>query len=373
MVASESSAKLTIACDVVPTTRFDAVRNRLRAGVVIPAHPLALTADRRLDERRQRALSRYYLASGAGGLAVGVHTTQFAVHEPKVGLLRPVWELAAEELNRAERAGAAPAVRVAGICGPTKQAVAEAGLAVSLGYEFGLLRLAAFAGRPLAEAINHCRAVSEIITLFGFYLQPRVGGIDLPAEFWREFCSIDNVAAIKVAAFDRYKTLDVVRAVAESGRREIALYTGNDDNIVADLLTLFRFQRGAETVELGFVGGLLGQWAVWTSKAVTLLEACRGARAGSGYAVAELLTLGAALTDANAAVFDAANDFRGCLAGIHEVLRRQGLLAGTWCLEEREQLSAGQSEAIARVQRLYPELQDDEFVAERLGEWLGGA
>ncbi len=324
------------------------LRERLLKGLVIPAHPLALTADRKLDERRQRALSRYYLAAGAGGLAVGVHTTQFAIREPEVGLYRPVLELAAAEMR-----GTA-AVRIAGICGATVQAVREAELAASLGYECGLLSLAALRDASTAELVAHAREVAAVIPVMGFYLQPDVGGLVLPYEFWREFVEIPNVVAIKVAPFNRYRTLDVVRAVRESGRAgDVALYTGNDDNIVVDLLN-------------GFSGGLLGHWAVWTRRAVALLERVKQ----STGVPPDLLELADQTTDANAALFDAANGFRGCIAGLHEILVRQGLLAGRWCLDPDEALSPGQMGEIDRVCGAYPWLNDDEFVRANLDSWL---
>jgi dihydrodipicolinate synthase/N-acetylneuraminate lyase len=324
-------------------------RERLREGAVIPAHPLALTAERKLDERRQRALTRYYLAAGAGGVAVGVHTTQFEIREH--GLLAPVLELAMEELRRAE------SIRVAGIVGKTAQAVKEAELAARLGYHAGLLSLSAMASASVAELLEHARAVAAVIPLFGFYLQPAVGGRVLPYEFWRAFAEIENVVAIKIAPFNRYQTIDVMRAVAESGR-EIALYTGNDDNILLDLLTPYRF--GDKTLRI--VGGLLGHWAVWTRRAVELLGGLSELNDG--------LTLAIEITDSNAAFFDAANGFRGCIAGIHEVLRRQGLLAGRWCLNPGEELSMGQMEEIDRVYRAYPHLNDDSFVREHIDEWM---
>ncbi len=335
-------------------------RERLRAGVVIPAHPLALTAERKLDERRQRALTRYYVAAGAGGVAVGVHTTQFGIRDPRVGLLRPVLELAIEELRGRE------VVKVAGVCGATGQAVREAELAASLGYDAALASLGALSERPVEELIEHIRAVAAVMPVFGFYLQPAVGGRVLPYGFWRRFAEIDNVAAVKIAPFNRYQTLEVVRAVAESGRGgEIALYTGNDDNIVVDLLTGFEF--GGRRLRI--CGGLLGQWAVWTRRAVELLERIHAAGEEAPIPQ-EWLTLAAQLTDANGALFDAANGFRGCIAGIHEVLRRQGLLAGCWCLDPEEGLSPGQAEEIDRVCRAYPHLSDDDFVREHLDEWL---
>jgi dihydrodipicolinate synthase/N-acetylneuraminate lyase len=334
---------------------------------VIPALPLALTAERRLDERRQRALCRYYLAAGAGGIAAGVHTTQFAIREPRHGLFRPVLELVAEELRRApaER----PRVWIGGVCGPTAQAVAEAALLRDLGYHAALLSLAGV-GHNDEDRLAHCRAVGDVIPLVGFYLQRAVGGPELSYRFWREFVATDAVVAIKIAPFDRYRTVDVVRAVAESGREDVALYTGNDDNIVLELLTPYRFRVGGRPVERRIVGGLLGQWAVWTRRAVELLDACHAAVGQGGAVPAELMRLAVPLTDANAAVFDVANGFAGCIAGVHEVLRRQGLLAGTWCLDPSETLSPGQADELDRVCRAYPDLTDDEFVARHRDEWL---
>jgi dihydrodipicolinate synthase/N-acetylneuraminate lyase len=340
----------------------------LRRGLVIPAHPLALNAARRLDERRQTALTRYYCASGAGGVAVGVHTTQFAIREPAVGLLRPVLALAMDVLRAHAADGGTPLVAIAGVCGPTAQAVAEAGLARGLGYDAGLLSLAALRDATNAELLAHCRRVAEVIPVFGFYLQPAVGGRVLDHAFWRSFLEIEGVIAIKVAPFDRYRTLEVARALAASGRADVALYTGNDDSIVADLLTDFPAGTpGGEPVR--FAGGLLGQWSVWTRSAVRTLEAVKACRA-SGAGARELLATGAALTDANAALFDARNAFAGCIAGLHEILRRQGLLEGRWCLDPREDLSPGQLEEIDRVLAAYPGLTDDAFVAEHRERWL---
>ena len=331
------------------------LRDQLSSGLVIPAHPLALNPKRRLDERRQRALTRYYLAAGAGGIAVGVHTTQFAIRE--YGLLRPVLELAAEETR------VAGIVKVAGVCGKRKQAVAEAQLARDVGYEVALLSLGSLKNESIAQLLEHSRTIASIIPVMGFYLQPAVGGRSLPYEFWRHFVEIENVVAIKIAPFNRYRTIDVVRAVAESGRaHEIALYTGNDDNILNDLL--MPFDLGGKRMRI--VGGLLGHWAIWTKTAVAQLQTVKAAPNDSF----DILALGARMTDANAAVFDAANQFRGCIPGIHEILRRQGLLAGRWCLDESEDLSPGQLGEIDRVCKSYPDLQDDTFVKEHLDEWL---
>lgn len=342
--------------------------SRLRAvlleGQVIPAHPLALTAGRRLDERRQVALTRYYCDAGAGGAAVGVHTTQFAIRS--AGLLEPVLRLAAGVLREREAARGRRLVKVAGVVGSTAQAVAEAGLARDLGYDLGLLSLGALREATTDELLAHCRRVADVLPLFGFYLQPAVGGRVLDEGFWRGFLEIGPVAAIKVAPFNRYHTLDVARALAASGRSgEVALYTGNDDAIVADLLS--RFDLGSPPVR--FAGGLLGQWAVWTRRAVELLQEVKECRR-TGQGAFDLLALGQQLTDANAALFDARHGFGGCIAGIHEVLRRQGLLGGRWCLDPREDLSPGQAGEIDRVLGAYPHLCDDEFVAENLARWL---
>ena len=349
---------------------IDDLRGHLLDGLVIPAHPLALDARRRLDERHQAALTRYYRASGAGGLAVGVHTTQFAIRDPKMGLFEPVLALAADIAREPMSNRRAP-VLVAGICGDGGQARREAEIASRLGYDAGLVSLAALKDASDAELVAHCRAIADIIPVFGFYLQPAVGGVPLGYEFWRAFFEIPNVVAVKAAPFNRYQTLDVVRALAESGRRgEIALYTGNDDNIVADLLAEFRVGTDSGISSLHFAGGLLGQWAVWTSRAAALLEivkSCRGTNLNSAY---DILAEAAALTDANAALFDVRHAFAGCIAGLHEVLRRQGLMAGRWCLDPDEDLSPGQLEEIDRVSRAYPQLQDDGFVAGHLNEWL---
>ena len=343
----------------------------LRRGLVLPALPLALTAERRLDEGRQRGLCRYYLAAGAGGLAVGVHTTQFAIREPQHGLFGPLLSLAAEEIARHESAAGAALLRIAGICGSTRQAVAEAELARTLGYHTGLLSLSALRNADDVSRLAHCRVVAEMLPIIGFYLQPVVGGCLLSYRFWRQFLEIERVVAIKIAPFNRYQTLDVVRAVAESGREDVALYTGNDDHIVLDLLTPYRFSVAGRIVERRLVGGLLGQWAVWTRKAVELLNECHAVVSSGGPVPVDLLRKAVELTDANAAVFDAANGFGGCIAGIHEVLRQQGLLQGIWCLDPKETLGPGQAAEIERVCRAYPHLQDDAFVAEHRETWFG--
>lgn len=337
--------------------------------MVIPAHPLALTPRRTLDERRQRALTRYYVDAGAGGIAVGVHTTQFAIREPRHGLLRPVLELAATAAREWTAPSGRPLALIAGVCGETRQAVQEAGLAASLGYHAGLVSLAALSDAPDKALVRHCRTVAEVLPVMGFYLQPAVGGRPLGFRFWRELAEIPGIVAIKIAPFNRYATIDVVRAVAEAGRDDIALYTGNDDSIVIDLLTPFACETGGGLVERRIVGGLLGQWAVWTRAAVELLERARHAATRADLP-RDWLRLAAALTDANGAIFDARHAFAGSVPGIHEILRRQGLLRGVWCLDPKERLSPGQSAEIDRVLRSYPELRDDAFVAEHLDRWL---
>jgi dihydrodipicolinate synthase/N-acetylneuraminate lyase len=337
----------------------------LRRGTVIPAHLLALDAARRLDVRRQRALTRYYLDAGAGGIAVGVHATQFAIRD--AGLYEPVLRLAVETVAAwAKR----PIVLVAGLAGPTVQARAEAEIARALGYHAGLLSLGALRGAGEDELVAHCLAVSRVMPLVGFYLQPAVGGIELAAEFWRRFAEIDNVVAIKVAPFNRYRTLDVVKGVvAAAAETRVTLYTGNDDHIVPDLVTPFVVRRGGADVTVRIKGGLLGHWSVWTRSAVELLERLHAA-IERGPLDPQLLALDAKVTDANAAFFDVANGFRGCIAGCHEVLRRQGLFDGTWCLDPAESLSPGQAEEIARVMAAYPEFDDTPFVHANLERWL---
>ena len=417
-----------------------AIHQALLRGLVIPACPLALNAQRRFDERRQRALVRYYLAAGAGGLAVAVHTTQFAIRDPKIGLFKPVLELAAAELgllssgpkatppitpptpNPSQEGSARPSPRrdvpsreenrrssapgqfpslegsgvglsapfpsssasgihstrtgpligIAGVCGQTRQAVAEATLIREFGFHAALLNLGALKDTTEDQLLAHCRAMAEIIPLFGFYLQPAAGGLILPYSFWRRFAEIENVLAVKIAPFNRYQTLDVIRAVAEAGRDNIALYTGNDDNIVMDLLTPYRFRVGDQVIERRIVGGLLGHWAVWTKTAVELLAECRRVATTRTPLLMDLLRRAVEVTDANAAFFDAANGYAGCIPGIHEVLRRQGLLEGIWCLDPNETLSPGQAREIDRVYLAYPELNDDAFVSAHREEWMSG-
>jgi hypothetical protein len=341
----------------------------LRRGSAIPAHLLALTGERKLDTRRQRAMTRYYLDAGAGGVAVGVHSTQFAIRE--VGLYEPVLELAMQTAREwTPIGGKRPLFMVAGLAGRTEQAVREARIAQQLGYHAGLLSLAAMKGASDDELIAHCRAVAEAIPVVGFYLQPAVGGIALPASFWRRFAEIENVIAIKMAPFNRYRTLDVIRGVINARAEErVTLYTGNDDHIVLDLAVPFTFMRDGQPVTVRIKGGLLGHWSVWTKRAVELLDRIHAA-VGKGAVTPELLALDSQVTDCNAALFDVAHDFHGCIAGCHEVLRRQGLLQGTWCLDPAEGLSEGQASELSRVMRDYPHLVDDDFVAAHRERWL---
>ncbi|GGM93394.1 dihydrodipicolinate synthetase [Dyadobacter beijingensis] len=340
----------------------EAIKKLLFEGTVIPAHPLALTKELQLDEQKQRGLTRYYMASGAGGVAIGVHTTQFEIRDPEVNLFEKVLAITSDEIDRA--ALSRPFIKVAGICGLTEQALKEAEIAVRYGYDLGLVSMAAFRTQPEAEIIEHVKKVAAVIPVFGFYLQAAIGGRVFSYDFWQQFAEIPNVFAIKIAAFNRYQTLDVVRAVAHSGRRdEIALYTGNDDNIVADLLTPYRFEIDGKSIEKRFVGGLLGHWAVWTEKAVELLVAVKHTLATNYADIDVMLSTNIAVTDMNAAIFDPANAFHGCITGVHEVLRRQGLMEGIWTLNPKETLSPGQFEEITRVIEAYPNLVDDAFVA----------
>ncbi|WP_053365846.1 dihydrodipicolinate synthase family protein [Bacillus sp. FJAT-27245] len=346
----------------------EAVKKKLHSGTVIPAHPLALTEDRQLDEAGQRALTRYYIDAGVGGIAVGVHTTQFEIRDPEFNLYKKVLSIAIEETKRANVPD--DFIKVAGICGPTQQAVEEAKFSKELGYDLGLLSMGGLNDLTEDEIIERAEKVAEIIPLFGFYLQPAVGGRIFSYDFWFRFASIPNVHAIKIAPFDRYYTIDVVRAVCHSPRsEEIALYTGNDDNIINDLVTAFRFNIGGKIVEKRIVGGLLGHWSVWTQKVVEMFDELKRLRDGNAIP-AEILTLGQEVTDANAAIFDSRHSFKGSIAGINEILTRQGLLKGNWCLLDRESLSPGQAEELDRIYASYPHLNDDEFVKANLSKWF---
>lgn len=350
----------------------DSVAAALRQGTVIPAHPLALTDKRRLDERHQRALTRYYLDAGAGGLAVGVHITEFAIHDPGVGLYRPVLELAMETARTWQPGprGTRNPVMIAGIIGRTEQAVREAELVRALGYHAGLLGLGALKDADDAELVRHARRVAAVLPIVGFYLQPSVGGRILSERFWRELAEIPNLLAIKIAPFNRYYTLAVVRAVAAAGRAgEVALYTGNDDSIIIDLLTDYEVNLAGKIIRLGMVGGLLGHWAYWTGSAVEQLGRVRQAKA-EGLVPAELLTLAAQVTESNEAVFDPQNSFRGCISGILYVLHSNGLAAGVYPLGKQERLSPGQAEKIDRVTAAYFHLTDSSFVEKNLDRWL---
>lgn len=344
------------------------IKELLHKGTVIPAHPLALTSERKLDERHQRVLTRYYIDAGAGGVAVGVHTTQFEIRDPEFALFEKVLTIAMEEIETAQIQDSF--IKIAGICGPVEQAIQEAKFSKEIGYDMGLLSMGGLNDLSEDELISRTERVAEIIPVFGFYLQPSVGGRIFSYDFWRRFADIPNVYGIKIAPFNRYHSFDVVRAVCNSKRNEeIALYTGNDDNIINDLLTTYRIKTGDRIAEKKIVGGLLGHWSVWTKRVVDLFEEIMLIR-NADSVPSELLTLGQEITDANAAFFDPKNGFKGSIAGINEVLARQGLLQGNWCLMEKEKLSPGQSEEIDRVYANYPHLHDDEFVKENLNKWL---
>jgi len=351
-------------------TRHELALKKLHEGTVIPANPLALDENRKFDEKRQRALVRYYLDAGVGGLAVAVHTTQFEIREPKYNLLEPVLKVAVDEARAFEAANNETVVMIAGACGPKEQAVREAELAKSLGYDAVLLSPGGLNALSEDEMIERTEAVAKIMPVIGFYLQPSVGGRIFSYNYWERICAIDNVVAIKAAPFNRYCTLDVVRAAALSKRSdEIALYTGNDDNIVIDLVSNYRFEVDGKVYEKRFIGGLLGHWSVWTKKAVELYNKCKALH-GCETIPADVLKLANEVTDTNAVFFDFANGFKGCIAGLHEVLRRQGLMKGIWCLNPDETLSPGQSEEIDRIYKMYPHLSDDDFVKANLDKWL---
>ena len=360
---------------------------KLAAGTVIPAHPLALDKNKKLVEKYQRALSRYYLAAGAGGLAVGVHTTQFEIRKPDIGLFEPVLRIVSEEIKEFEKKEKKTIIKIAGVCGPVKQAVKEAEIARDLGYDVVLLSPGGLDDLTEKEMIARTRRVANILPVMGFYLQTAVGGRKFSNDYWAKICELKNLVAIKCAPFNRYQTIDVVRAVAFSSRsEEIALYTGNDDSIIIDLLTQFKFRKNGQIYQKEFVGGLLGQWAVWTRRAVEMFKELKTVSEngkkenmvdeniiGKNIIPSEYIALAVQLTDANAAIFDAANNFKGCIAGIHEVLHRQGLLPGIWCLEDEEVLSSGQKEEIDRVYEMYPDLNDDRFVIENRALFFVGA
>lgn len=342
--------------------------NLLHDGAFIPAHPLALTEDKQLDETYQRALTRYYIDAGVDGVAIGVHTTQFEIRDPKIDLYEKVLRIAMEEINT--HGLQKPFLKVAGICGDTEQAINEAELAKELGYHLGLLSFGGLNHWSEEDLLKHTEKVAQTIPIFGFYLQPAVGGRELSFEFWKRFAEIPNIHAIKIAPFNRYKTLDVVRAVSHASRNaDIALYTGNDDNIVVDLLSEYEIKVGTRTVNKQIVGGMLGHWAVWTKNAVEMFRQIKKVR-NSNENIRPYLTLANEVTDANAVFFDTANDFKGCIAGINEVLARQGLMKGNWCLLDNERLSPNQTREIDRVYKEYPHLNDDQFIQENLQKWI---
>lgn len=347
--------------------------SKFRSGTVIPAQPLALNKNRKLDPKRIRALVRYYIDAGVGGMAVGVHTTQFEIREPGIDLFKPVLQMVSETMDAYSLKQGKSIIKIAGVCGNTAQAVKEATFAGRAGYHACLLSLASLAKENVDTLVQHCRAVAEVMPVVGFYLQPSVGGRILPYSFWRKFAEIENILGIKIAPFNRYQTFDVVRAICEAGReKEITLYTGNDDHIILDLLSEIRVATSHGLKKIRIVGGLLGHWAVWTKKAVELLSEVHQITNSGNAIPAEMLSRAIEVTDTNAAFFDSANSFHGCIPGIHEVLKRQGLLEGTWCLDPKLDLSPGQKEEIDRIYRSYPNLNDDDFVKQNLDQWLAG-
>lgn len=351
--------------------KTDNILNQIAKGIVIPAAPLALKGNRAFDERRQRALIRYYLEAGVGGVAVGMHFTQFEIRLPGINLFEPVLRTCSGVIDRYTEETGRPVAKLAGICGHTKQAVKEAVLARELGYDLGVVSMTAFRGAQTGEMIHHLRELAGIIPLFGFYLLTGVGGIVLPYDFWRQLAELENIIGIKIAPFNRYQTLDVVRAVAEAGKEnDIVLYTGNDDSIIHDLITPFKYKVGDSCKTVRIRGGLLGHWAFWTKKAVELLEEIHGITNSGDVIPAELLTRAAQITDVNAAVFDACHTFAGSIPGVNEILRRQGLFEGIWTLKPEEGLSPGQREEIDRVYESYPHLNDDQFVRENIDRWM---
>jgi dihydrodipicolinate synthase/N-acetylneuraminate lyase len=344
---------------------------RFKEGFVIPAQPLALDEKRKFMPRNQRALCRYYIDAGAGGIAVAVHSTQFEIRSPDIRLFEPVLSMTAQFIDEYAAARKKEILKIAGVCGKTRQALSEAEFAVNNNYQACLLSLAAMKDESISGMIKHIKEVSRIMPIIGFYLQSSVGGKVLPYEFWRKFFDIENIIAVKIAPFNRYRTFDVVRALCESGReKDVVLYTGNDDNIIADLLTEYRIVSSKGTKRVRIKGGLLGHWCVWTRKAVEQLEEIHKTIANGDSIPGSLLTKGIEVTDANAAFFDTANNFAGCIPGIHEVLRRQGLLKGIWCLNTHEKLSPGQKEEIDRVYKSYPHLNDDDFVRKNIEKWM---
>ncbi|SEM86795.1 Dihydrodipicolinate synthetase family protein [Paenisporosarcina quisquiliarum] len=340
------------------------LQKHLQDGAFIPAHPLALTSDKQLDEYAQRRLTRYYIEAGVGGIAVGVHTTQFEIRDPKFNLYEIVLRLAMEEVEKAQLQR--PFLKIAGVCGGTEQALEETKIAKALGYDMVLLSNGGLHQYSEDDLIERTKVVANELPVFGFYLQPAVGGRIFSYEFWEEFASVDNVVGIKMAPFDRYLTLDVIRAVCASPRKdEIALYTGNDDNIVLDLFAAYQFEVEGKMESKSIVGGLLGHWSVWTHKAVKLFEKIKLARLDNDIDK-HWFSIAQDVTDANSAFFDSKNAFKGSIAGINEVLSRQGLLQGNWCLIDHETLSPGQANEIDRVYATYPQLNDDAFVQEFL-------
>ncbi|MCJ8329003.1 MAG: dihydrodipicolinate synthase family protein [Lentisphaeria bacterium] len=347
------------------------ILEKFRKGCVIPAHPLSLNEDKTMDTDDMRAIARYYIDAGVGGIAIGVHTTQFEIRDPDVGLFEKVLRFTSSTIDSYCAETKQSIMKISGVCGDTEQAISEARFSRELGFHASLLSLAALKDASIDEMIAHCKAIAAEIPIIGFYLQPAVGGRVLPFEFWRRFAEIDNVLGIKMAPFNRYQTIDVVRAVCEAGKEnDITLYTGNDDNIVMDLLSPYRFETETGPKEIRIKGGLLGHWCVWTRTAVALIDELHTYTESNRDIPQELLTRNIEVTDSNAVFFDAANAFAGCIPGVHEVLRRQGLMKSVRCLNSKEILSPGQSDEIDRVYASYPHLNDDAFIKDNIDKWF---
>ncbi len=349
--------------------RHEIALNKLKAGTVIPATPLALDENRNFDKETQRLLMKYYLNCGVGGIATAVHTTQFEIRNPEIALFEPILKIVSEEIYKFEKENNTVIVKVAGVCGKTEQAVKEAELAKQYGYDAVLLSPGGLNDMSEDYMVERTKAVAEIMPVIGFYLQTACGGRQFTYNYWERVCKTPNVVAIKCASFNRYTTLDVVRAAALSERcNDITLYTGNDDNIVIDLLTKYKFEKDGKTIIKGFDGGLLGHWSVWTKKAVELFEKVQKEKKSDAIS-SEMLTLAAEVTDTNSAFFDTAHNFSGCIAGLHEILRRQGLMKNIYCLNPEETLSEGQLEELNRVYDMYPHLNDDAFIKDNIEKW----
>ncbi len=338
----------------------------LHAGTVIPATPLMLDSNRKFDKAMQKRLTRYYLEAGVGGIATAVHTTQFEIRKPEINLYETVISSVMDTINEYEEETGKVIVKVAGVCGDIEQATKEATLAKNLGFDAVLLSTGGLDSWSEDALVERAKVIAGIIPVILFSMQTAVGGRKFSYAYWEKAAEIEGVVAVKCASFNRYQTHDIVRAMTLSSRADkIALYTGNDDNIVIDLATEYVFEADGETKRAEIVGGLLGHWCAWTKKAVEIFHGIK-----SGEIKGEkLLSLAAAVTDTNSAFFDTTNNFAGCIAGVHEVLRRQGFTDGIYLLNPEEQLSDGQFEEIDRVYRMYPELNDDAFAKEFIANY----